>query len=212
MRWLCRRSETTWAAPVNAASASPSDQSMQSKAGVAAVCFGRQDDRPSIVRHLHQFGRIQCLGAGLCDNQGNQLPDVAHLATRQQRHRGELKPLAGLGVGFNRWRQVVQSIRCHVRRGQDCQNPGRRSGLRNVNRANSRMRVRRPHKHGVRQIRKPQIVEISALADQKPRILAPFRRDPKPETVPIHGTGSVVRALRELHAEQIGAHQSREHL
>ena len=134
------------------------------------------------VRHLHQFGRIEGLGTGLRYNQCNQLSDVTHLVTRQQRHRRELKPLAGLGVGFNRRRQVVKCVRCHVGRDQDRQNAGRLAGLRHVDRANSRMGVRRADKHRVRHEGKRQIVQIGAAANQKARILTPPRGSAEPET------------------------------
>ena len=115
--------------------------------------FGIHHDGQRVVVHLHTFGGVDGLRAGLGHHRGHQLTDetdgvgrqrAARDVGRQQRH-----------IDRNR----SDAIGSQVGRGEDAHHTRHRSRLVDVDGVDSRVCDRRPHVHHVRRSGKRQIVD-----------------------------------------------------
>ena len=129
-----------------------------------------------IVGDGDPFGRVQRLGAGVGDDQGDRFADMAHLALGQQGLGGEGEGGAGVGVGGDGGAQRSEAVGVEIGRGQHRLHAGGGACGGGVDGAEPGVGVGGAQQHGVGEAGEGEIVEIGAVAGEEARVFPPSRR------------------------------------
>ncbi len=144
---------------------------MELRGAVGLRCAHIGDRREDLGVHRDALGGIRRLSAGLADHCGNRLSDMAHGAARECKARrlGHRTSVARLNDPERP--HGLDAVRRHVASGEHGNDAQRGDGSGCVDPANSRVRMRRAHKHAVQGAVSRDVGHEAPAAEQKPAIL-----------------------------------------
>ena len=155
--------------------------------------FGVGHRRQRVVFDLDRFRGIARRGQSLGDHQRHRLADMAHLAERQHRPRCIVPRLSVAAHERHRARHVAETVGAYVLSGSDEQHARHAARRRGVDALDRRMRRRRAQHEGMRHARQDDVVGITPLPPDQPKILMPPHRLADAE---FHGLSSHFRFFR----------------
>ncbi len=137
-------------------------------------CVHADNGGQHAVVHLDQFGRVTRRIAGFRDDDGHLIADMTNLADRERRVRRLRHGRAVLVVNLPAAGEAADTVRGHVRAGQNGDYPIGFFGLGRVDPVDGGVGMRRAQNPGMALPGTVDVVGVVAVAGQEPLILDPL--------------------------------------
>jgi hypothetical protein len=138
------------------------------------------DGREQFVVDGDLLGGVLRLRKSLCDDDGDLVADVAHLALRQRRMGAGLHRRPILRMNHPAADQPADLVRREILARIDPEHPRHRPCSAGIDRADRRVGVRRPQEIGIGLARPVHIVDVAALARDEALVLLAAHRSTDP--------------------------------